>query len=217
MPPPQWVSWEEGYNWRYVDQLPSQLLVQKLARQISGVRAADTLLLNGHILELGCLFRILDEIHEDIIYITSGLISGQWSDNHRKYCEYFWSESDDDRQPPIQRKSVRAFIHRAFNQPDPSSADANGRLIHKTFSDFLHARSSPNMAMIVGQPPEYVLGGIHDGPTRAQLADQMPCYFFRCAVSVVSIAKVVFAENQSSRCYKEFKELESASADLLFP
>ncbi len=216
IPAPQWVPWQNGYNWRYVERTTEQILLQKLARQISGVRAADTLFLQGHLLETGCLFRILDEIHEDILYLTSGVISGHWTENHRKYCEYFWSESDDDKEPPVRRKSIRAFVHRAFGQADPSSADANGRLIHKTFSDFVHARSAPSRAMVAGMPPKFLLDGIHDGPTRAQFVEQMPCYFYRCSISVLSIARIVFDDGQNNQCYAEFKKLEAENANLLF-
>jgi len=216
IPGPQWVPWQNGYNWRYVEQTTQQILLQKLARQISGLRAADALFLRGHLLETGCLFRILDEIHEDILYLTSGIISGNWTEHHRKYCKYFWSESDDDKDPPVRRASIRAFVHRAFDQPDPSSADANGRLIHKAFSDFVHARSAPTSAMIAGMPPKFSLDGIHDGPTRAQFVEQMPCYFYRCSVSVASIARVVFDDDQHDQCYAEFKELEAKNATFLF-
>lgn len=66
VPSAQWVEWEGSFNWRFIEQLPAQMLLQKLARQITGLKAADVLLNAGLLQEVGTTFRMLDEISEDI-------------------------------------------------------------------------------------------------------------------------------------------------------
>lgn len=215
VPPARWVPWENGYNWRFVEQLPAQLLVSKLARQITGVQTADLLLLSGHLQEVGVTYRMLDEIAEDIIFICLGLNSGNWTQHHEDYARYFWSEDNSDKQPPIRRKSVRSYVNRAFDQADPSTADAVGREIYKTYSDYAHARSAPIMGMIHGPPPRFDLVGIHNAQARFPYMEQNPTYFYRCLVSVCMVARVVLPDDSNS-IFVEFKEFETKHQKLLF-
>jgi hypothetical protein len=216
-PPPQWVPWEDKFNWRYREKLPSQILVQKIARQISGLKAADLLLSNGLLQELGVIFRVLDEIQEDVMFLSLGLATGKWSKKHQNYAEHFWSEDDDGPIPQVPRKNIRAFVNRVFSQPDPSTADSVGRTLHQAYSDFVHARSAPTMGMVVGPPPQYELDGIFDGPARRQYIEQMPSYYYRGAISVVTSAKVTLPDTAHQRCFDAFHLLERQHAAILFP
>lgn len=216
VPPAQWVPWMERRNWRFIEQLPSQALLQKLARQLSGLRALDCLLLNGFIQEVGSMFRILDELAEDIMFIALGLSTGRWIDHHDKYLAYFWSELDDG-QPPVQRKSIRAYINRAFDQPDPATADKVARSIHQAFSDFIHARSSSCMAMVSGPPARFDLGGSTAPQALAPFVEQMPAYFYRGLISVSMVARACASSEIFSAAYAAFKEFETNYGQAIFP
>lgn len=177
IPPPQWLPWDGKFNWRYQEKLPAQILIQKMARQITGLRAADELLLKGLLQEVGVMFRVLDEIEEDISFLSLALANGVWSSLHDSYAEYFWSEGDEDRQPPVQRKKIRAFVNRVFDMPDPSTADNVSRTIHRAFSDYVHARSAPTMGMVSGPPAQFHLDGNTDSSAQHNYVQQMPSYF----------------------------------------
>ena len=215
IPQARWVQWRDRHNWRFVEQLPGQLLIQKLARQITGVQTLDLLLLSGHLQEIGVLFRTLDEIHEDVCFIALGVTTGSWTPHHDDYARYFWSDDEKNRQPPVPRKTVRAYVNRALGQPDPSTADAVGREIHKAFSDYTHARSGPIMGMVHGPPPRFDLDGIHDVGARQPYVDQTPMYFYRCLVSTFMTTNVIDPESRGG-LYAEIKEFEHRHADLLF-
>ncbi|HQY95070.1 MAG: hypothetical protein IPH79_12750 [Sphingomonadales bacterium] len=217
VPPPEWVPWEGSFNWRYVEKQPTQMLVQKLARQITGLKALDHLFLKGLLQEVGVMFRVLDELSEDISYISLAMANDNWTENHTRYSDYFWSEDDEDRQPPVPRKKIRAYINRVFDLSDPSSADSVGRVLHKTYSDYIHARSAPTMGMVCGPPAQFELDGIADINARRPYVEQIPSYFYRAAMSTVVAAKVVLPENLSAACYEEFCKFERDNADLLFP
>lgn len=214
IPQAQWVPWRGTYNWRFTEQVTQQLLLQKLARQISGIQTIDLLLLAGRLQEIGVLYRILDEIEEDALFLVLGITTQNWTDNHDKYVEYFWSEDDADKQPPVQRKKIRAFVNRALGQPDPSQGDAVGRLIHKTYSDYIHARSAPIMGMVSGPPPRFDLNAIHDERARLPYIDQNPTYFYRCLISTSAIANVVDCERMS--IFNEIRAFEQKHEKLLF-
>ena len=94
VPPPIKLPFKDGFQLRYAEKTPQQALLQKFARHISGLRALDLLLLHGLAQEQGVIQRTLDDIEEDIFFITLGLTTGNWTENHTKYLEYFWMEED---------------------------------------------------------------------------------------------------------------------------
>lgn len=188
-----------------------------MARQITGLRAADELLLKGLLQEVGVMVRVLDEIEEDISFLSLALANGVWSSPHDSYAEYFWSEGDKDRQPPVQRKKIRAFVNRVFEMPDPSTADNVSRTIHRAFSDYVHARSAPTMGMVSGPPAQFHLDGITDSSAQHNYVQQMPSYFYRAAASIVLIAKVTLGQEENDECYLPFRSLERQHARILFP
>lgn len=214
VPQAQWVPWEGTYNWRFTEQLTEQVLLQKLARQISGIETIDLLLLAGRLQEIGVLYRVLDEIEEDTLFLVLGIATDSWTDNHDQYIKYFWSEDDGDRQPPVQRKKIRAFVNRATGQSDPHRADAVGRTIHKTYSDFIHTRSAPIMGMVKWPPPRFDLDGIHDDRARTPYVDQNPTYFYRCLMSTSAIANVVDCDRLA--IFGELRAFEQKHEKLLF-
>lgn len=217
VPPPQWVEWENSYNWRFVERAPTQMLLQKLARQITGLKSADLLLQAGLLQEVGAAFRTLDEISEDILYISLGLSKGNWTENHDKYADYFWSESEDDHQPPVRRKNIRAFINRVYDIPNPSGADQAGRTLHKAFSDYIHARSAPIMSMVVGPPARFDLNGITNTIARNPYAQQIPSYFYRALLSTSFIARVALADEANAACYNAVIDFEREHGHLVLP
>ena len=213
-PPPQWVPWEGHYKWRYVEKLPQQALLQKLARQITGLKSLSIMLSAGFLQEVGVLFRVLDEISEDVSFISLGLIHSDWTENHRRYLEYFWRESDADGPPTIQRKKIRAFVNRRGGLSDPSSADRVGREIHQAYSDYIHARSAPIMAMVKGPPPNFFLDGIRDPIPRFAYEEQVPSYFYRALGSAFMVIKVS-APTEVEACYRDLKAWEVSNHELI--
>lgn len=216
IPPAKWIPWGEGHNWRFIEKLPEQLLLQKLARQLTGARTIDLLLLAGHLQEVGALYRMLDEISEDIMFIALGIRTGHWKKDHDEYVAYFWSEDDEDKQPPVRRKNIRAYINRAYGNPDPFNADSVGRSIHKTYSDYMHARSAPIMGMVHGPPARFDLEGIHGADARYPYVEQHPSYFYRCLVSSTIISNVVHSDDDRRAVYSEFKDFEQKNREALF-
>ncbi len=214
VPPPRWAPWRDNFNWQYVEKLPQQAILQKLARQISSTLALDVLLDSGLLQECGSMQRMLDEIFEDILFLSVGLTTGNWNHRHDSYLEHFWSE--DERIAAVQRKHIRAYVNRAFPmQADPSTADSLGRELYSVFSDFLHARSSPTMAMISGPPPRYHLAGIFDERATRSFREQAPTYGYRCLMSAVAATRAIGNPPLAGAVYDQMIDFETKYSRLV--
>jgi hypothetical protein len=87
--PPKRQPYKNGFVFRYQERSIYQALLQKLARQISGLHGIDVLLLNGLEQERCVLQRTLDEIGEDIVFLSFAINNGELSDIHKQYLNYF--------------------------------------------------------------------------------------------------------------------------------
>src|SRR5438034_1697532 len=118
VPPPHRVPYKDGFVFRYAERTAHQALVQKLARLLSGLRAARILLARGFFQEQAALQRMLDEFREDIMFLSLGVIRGELTELHREYLDAFYEEEFDNddplkatqRRPMVPRKRIRAYI-----------------------------------------------------------------------------------------------------------
>jgi len=188
VPPPVKVAHEDGFKLRYAEKTLEQVLLQKLARMISGLHAMTLLLDAGFCQETGILQRTLDDLEEDIMFLSIGSISGDWTDRHDQYLEHFWSEDLDGGM--VKRDKIRAYVNRAFGNDDPSSANDAGRELFKAYSGYVHAASVNIVDMCAGDPPRYHLAGMRDNPLYPDHLDDSWNQFFRALTSTVFIAKV---------------------------
>jgi hypothetical protein len=147
--------YKDGFVLRYFEKSPQQALLQKYARLVSGLYALELRLRNGFVQEPGVIQRTLDDITEDILFITLGLSTGKWTEHQTKFLEYFWAGNlvrEKSTQGMVQRKTIRAYNNRISGLVAPSKADANGREIYKTMSGYVHAASVNITDMCVGNP-----------------------------------------------------------------
>src|SRR5438067_385363 len=91
VPPPRFTRSPSGMSLRYSERLIEQALIQKLAHQISGLHAIRTLLAAGLVQEQAVIQRTLDEIGEDIQFLAMAAVSGEQTNLHQEYLEYFWA------------------------------------------------------------------------------------------------------------------------------
>ena len=202
VPPPKWKPVKSGYHVRYEERTPEQALIQKLARQVSGLYALDLLLVDGLAQEQGVIQRVLDEIGEDIMFLALALINGDWTDQHTAYLEDFWAEEFDHPDPikaTQKRKTVRrAKIHSHNARAgggglDPELAANLSTTIHKTYSGFVHAASSHVMDMCGGDPPRFIF---KISPTNRRMIvqiDDASNYFYR-GIMLLGIVATVFKD-----------------------
>ena len=121
VPPPTRKVWRDSFVFRYEERTIHQAIVQKLARTISGLHAIEILLARGLFQEQGIVQRTLDEIGEDILFLSLGVIYGDITHRHRQYLKYFYEEEFQDpsnilgshsSRGMVPREKIRAFVNR---------------------------------------------------------------------------------------------------------
>ncbi len=129
VPLPCMIPFRDGFVFRHVQKLPGQAIVQKLSRLPSGLRAALLLLQHGYFQEQATMQRVLDEIAEDIVFLSSALIAKFLEPIHQEYLDAFFAEEFDlltgkpgaQDRPMVSRRKIRASIAQSsIGTLDPS-------------------------------------------------------------------------------------------------
>jgi len=210
---------KDGFVLRYRERTFEQALIQKLARQVSGLHAIDAPLLKGLAQEQGVIQRTLDGIGEDIHFLVLAVTTGDVTPLHQRYLDDFWQEEFDHPDPikatqkrgMVQRHKIRAYTARAGGSNDPSTADAVGHTVHKSYSGFAHAASPHVMDMLEGNSPRFQVSGMRSRYRRAQHVDDAWNYFYRGLLSVTMVAKAFGDASLVGDMYAYLREFEAAS------
>ena len=149
------ITFKDGFNYRYAEKTIHQALVQKLARLLSSLNAARLLMEQGFHQEQASLQRILDEIQEDITFLSFSIIFNNSTDTHQKYLDAFWKEElgvkmnlENTKKSIIPRKKIHAYIASMEGADmNPSRRVELSRIISKTYSGYIHAASPYIMDM----------------------------------------------------------------------
>ena len=188
VPPPQPVSYKDGFVFRYAERTVHQALVQKLARLLTGLRAARILLAHGFFQEQAALQRMLDEFREDIMFLSLGVIRGELSELHRDYLDAFYEEEFDNddplkatqRRPMVPRQRIRAYIANIDGTDvDRSTGTELLRTLSKAYSGFVHGASPQIMEMFGGSPVRFHTTGMMGTPRENEHREDLWNYFYR--------------------------------------
>jgi hypothetical protein len=218
VPPPIRKAWKDGFVFRYAERTIHQAIVQKLARTISGLHAIDALLAQGLFQEQGMVQRALDEIGEDIAFLSLGVVRGELTQRHQEYLDYFYAEEFDDpsdvmashtSRGMVKREKIRAYVSRDLWGEDSSRANLVGKVITKAYSGFVHAASPHIMDMYGGAPPRFDISGEFRNLRREEHADDALNYFLRALFSMAYAAKAFGDEELFSEMRAEAAKLEA--------
>ena len=203
VPPPQKVSHADSFVFRYLEKTLHQAMVQKLARVVSGLHAARVLLENGLLQEQAAVQRMLDEFHEDILFLAYAVILNDRTQHHQKYLDAFYQEEFDapsalestQKRPMVSREKIRAYVARAeLAGTDPSTGVDLSRTIHKGYSGYVHGASPHIMDMYGGNPPHFHAHGMRGTERQEEHRHDLWNYFFRSIISFGLVAKAFGAE-----------------------
>ncbi|MFI5398364.1 MAG: hypothetical protein ACHQ9S_22740 [Candidatus Binatia bacterium] len=208
VPKPQRKAFKDGFVFRYVEQSAQQALIQKLARVVSGLHAAQILLERGFVQEQAALQRMLDEFEEDITFLVYALTVDELSGLHREYLSAFYEEefgNPDDpigstqKRPMVLRRKIRAYIARVEArlggaELNPSRGIELSRTLSKTYSGFVHAASPQIMDMYQGCPARFHVSGMLGTPRIEEHRADLWNYFYRGILSFIFAAKAFGGE-----------------------
>lgn len=198
VPAPIRVQFRHSFVYRHVEKTIHQALVQKLARMVSSLHAARLLLEAGFVQEQAALQRILDEITEDISFLSFSVILGNSEPSHKNYLEWFFQEEFDPNdavvsskaRASVPRQKIRAYLDRCVSGPKGSSKDLDAsRIVSKAYSGFVHAASPQIMDMYGGAPPRFHMQGMHGTVRQTEHRADIWNYFYRGIMACCLTAK----------------------------
>jgi hypothetical protein len=220
VPAPRKVSLHGSPAFRYVEKTIHQAMIQKLARVITGLHAARTLLARGFVQEQAALQRMLDEFHEDISFLAYAVIYNDHTPLHQKYLDAFYEEEFDapsplkstQKRPMASREKIRAFVARSkMAGGDPSTGVELARTINKTYSGYVHGASPQIMDMYGGNPPRFHVHGLRGTELQEEHAHDLWNYFFRSIIAFGLVAKAFGDEELFQRIREYHLEFDKAA------
>ena len=102
----------------------------------------------GFVQEQASLQRILDELDEDISFLSFSVVYGDSTPSHKTYLDAFFQEEFDPGDPvasskeraAVPRKKIRAYIDRVASGPKGSSKHLDvSKSVSKAYSGYVHA------------------------------------------------------------------------------
>jgi hypothetical protein len=212
VPQPQMVPCKTSFVFRYIEQLPEQAIVQKLARVVTTLRAATVLMRQGLVQEQGALQRVIQEIHEDIIFLAYALIFNDLTPLHEKYLDAFYEEEFDATDPidstqkrlMVRRSKIQSYIaNKEGSELDPSRTITLSKTLAKAYSGFVHAASPQIMDMYGGNPPHFHVEGMLGTRRHAEHRIDLWNYYYR-SILTFGVAAKAFGEQVLSDQIHDF-------------
>lgn len=215
VPPPKLIPHGDGHVFRFVEQTLEQALLLKLARVVTGLKAIDALLAKGLLQEMAAMCRILDELCEDIAFLTAALTNDEVTELHARYLRGFWAEEFTDltntlarRQKPDtpRRGKIVSYTHRILSPSDDASRVSDvQQAISSTYSGYIHAAAPQVMDMYGGDPPHFHIEGMLHTPRMADHVHDGWNYHFRAVIAAICVARA-FGDAQLSLVLGEYHD-----------
>lgn len=214
VPLPQRTPYKDSFVYRYVEKTVHQALVQKVARLVSCLHAARLLMEAGFVQEQASLQRILDEIDEDISFLSFSVIFGESTQLHKNYLDAFFLEEFDPNNPvtrsteraSVPRKKIRAYIDRIAGEQKASSKHLDAsRTVSKMYSGFVHAASPQIMDMYGGNPPHFHVRGMRETQRHFEHRADLWNYFYR-GILAFGIAAKAFGDEELFNSIRKFSD-----------
>ena len=219
--PPEMVPMRGSFVFRYKNKGLHEAIIQKLARSISGLNAVAVLLRAGYVQEVGVLFRTLDEIHEDIMFLATAETSGTRTDRHKKYLEAFYSEPvfsrpegslDIPKPDLVPRRKIRAHTMNVLGKGvNVSQALAASEAVGTAYSGFVHANSESIMDMYGGSPAHFHVQGMLGTPRIGAYMRDAGNYVYRGLMATITAAKAFGDAQLVAALYEFLAKYESAN------
>lgn len=217
VPQPIRKPWGTSFVFRFAEQTIHQAIIQKLARSISGLHGLYALLERGLFQELGVLQRAVDEIDEDVWFLSLAVIDNDISARHREFLRYFYAEEFTDPYTPmdshvsremVKREKIRAYVNNRLSGADAVRGNLAGRVLTKAYSGYVHAASPHIMDMYGGIKPRFDLNGEAKPYRYAEFASAALNCFYRGLLTVTVVAKAFGDEQLAEQMTKAASELE---------
>ena len=220
VPPPQRAPFFDGFVFRFTERTAEQAIIQKLARIITGLRAAHALLKQGLLQEQAVIERVIDEFHEDVLFLSYGILKGE-TETHKSFLAAFYEEEFDNprsaiastqKRGPVPRRKIQAYLARVEGSiGNPSDNQEQSRTLSKAYSGFVHGASPQIMDLYVGDPPHFHVRGMLGTPRIAEYEFDIWNYFYRGIMAFAFAAKAFGDEELFQELLIQKRNFESQS------
>lgn len=207
------VTCRDSFVFRYANKGIYEALIQKLARNISGLNAVYVLLANGFVQEAGVIFRTLDEIQEDILFLATSDPSVSMTERHQKYLDAFYADSVLSRPEGslnipkpnlVPRKKILAHTFEVLGAGvNVTQGLVASESLGTAYSGYVHAASENIMDMYGGDPPHFHLRGMLGTPRIDSCAKDAQNYVYRGLMTTAVTAKA-FGDRELVKELSEF-------------
>ncbi|NHZ85489.1 MAG: hypothetical protein GWP19_06370 [Planctomycetia bacterium] len=215
VPQPYKMPFLHSFVFRYKEKTLEQALIQKLARVVTGLHSARILLNSGFLQEQIAIHRMLDELQQDISFLSFARLGDGITELHQRYLDAFYEEefnvpenlvASTQKRPSIPRKKILAYVARKeaeMGVSNPSYATEQTRTLSKAYSGFVHGASPQIMDMCGGFPPRFWISGMLGTTPEHKHRNDLWNYFYRGLISFNVIALVFGDLNvaENSRSY----------------
>ena len=209
---PQPVQDPNG-RFRFQEQTIQQAIVQKLARLLSGLHSVEVLLERGLFQEQGIMQRAVDEIEEDIRFLTLAVINNDITSRHIEYLQYFYAEEFADEndvvgshlsRAMVKREKIRAYVHgTSLSGAELERAKKVDKILTKAYSGYVHGASPHIMDMYFSQGFD-VSGALKHHRYASHKRDARNVYYR--AITAMAVAAKAFRDEE---LFASLRELAS--------
>jgi hypothetical protein len=194
VPAPVQVRIGRAVVYRFLEKSPSQAVVQKLARIISGLRAAEHLLSAGFLQEQAALCRMINEYEEDVVFLSLAGRANPAPDKLQQYLNAFYEEEASVDQwrskqkvkgrATVSRQNISKSIARLANpNSDPFEVSNVSTALAYTFAGYVHGTSTHIMEMYDPVLRRFETLPRKDHPFQVDHEHDMWNYFYRGILS----------------------------------
>lgn len=199
---PEFVDIQGVRVFRYRTHTDSLACFLKGIKMVSTLNASLVLLREGYTQEIGALCRIIDDLHNEILFLQVLETERKLSDDQIKLLNDFYQEEFDNMQSPfnstqkrdtVPAKKIHAAIGRlAETIANPSDMQELSRTLNRSYSGYVHGAYIHIMEMFGGSSTtnlHFHTEGMLGTPRIAEWQEQFGKYLHRALITAVFVAR----------------------------
>ena len=164
---------------------------------------------------MAAICRVLDEIGEDIAFLSASVTNDRETELHERYLSGFWAEEFTEpkntlarhEKPDMPRRSkIQAYVQRVLNPAEnPSRISDVNQAVSSTYSGYVHASAPQVLDLFGGDPPHFHIEGMCDTPRMNEHVHDSWNYFYRGIASYIIVARA-FGDASLSQALGEYHD-----------
>lgn len=222
---PLYVEGERGPQFRYANRSPVIIIVLKAVRVVSGLNALTVLLRQGYVVEMGVIFRTVDDFLAEIMFVEEALRTEQRTAGQQRFIDQFFEDETVNVQALIERegrgparvtrREMQASEARRLGEAaNPDRVRRLARTLDDVYSRYVHGAFTTAMELYVGGDDEgFRLRGMPAGsPPIAAYRKALANFAHESLNAFASIAHGLGVQELAERLIDARRTLEASPA-----